>query len=78
MPWHSRILAAVCAAVPDLVPTRAANLALLASAILAKRMLWLSELARAYPTPAEPRVSQPKHDLLHRVNRTRRPSAAGG
>ncbi len=39
------------------------------SAILAKRSLCLSELARAYPSPAERRVARPKHDLLHRLKR---------
>jgi hypothetical protein len=50
-------------------PTQAANLALLVSAILKKRTLCLSELARAYPTPEERRVEAPKHDLLHRLKR---------
>ena len=45
------------------------NLALLVSAILKKRTLCLSELARAYPTPKERRVASPKHDLLHRIKR---------
>ena len=45
------------------------NLALLVSAILKKRTLCLSELARAYPTPEERRVAAPKHDLLHRLKR---------
>jgi hypothetical protein len=63
------VLAAVRAAVPSLAPTQATNLALLTSAILAKRSLCLSELARAYPSPAERRVARPKHDLLHRLKR---------
>ena len=69
MPWYPRVARAVAAAVPSLLPTQAANLALLVSAILAKRTLCLSELARAYPTPAVRRVPAPKHDLLHRLKR---------
>lgn len=69
MPWYPRVRAAVRAAVPSLVPTQATNLALLTSAILAKRTLCLSALARAYPSPDERRVPRPKHDLLHRLKR---------
>src|SRR3954465_2930070 len=54
---------------PFLAPTQKTNLALLVSAILKKRTLCLSELARAYPTPDERRVAAPKHDLLHRLKR---------
>lgn len=49
--------------------SQAINLALLVSAILAKRPLILSELARVYPTPEQHRVENPKHDLLHRLKR---------
>lgn len=69
MPWYGRVHAAIQTALPFLVATQATNLALLVSAILAKRTLCLSELARAYPTPAPRRVTAPKHDLLHRVKR---------
>jgi hypothetical protein len=69
MPWYARVLTAIQSAAVPLAPTQATNLALLTSAILAKRTLCLSELARAYPTPAPRRVAQPKHDLLHRVKR---------
>ena len=69
MPWYPRVLAAVRAAAPFLAPTQATNLALLTSAILGKRTLCLSELARAYPPPVEPRVPRPKHGLLHRLKR---------
>jgi hypothetical protein len=69
MAWYPRVRAAVTAALPSLLPTQAANLALLVSALLAKRTLCLSELARAYPTPAARRVPAPKHDLLHRLKR---------
>ena len=54
---------------PFLAPTQKTNLALLVSAILKKRTLCLSELARAYPTPKERRVASPRHDLLHRIKR---------
>ncbi len=69
MPWYNRALSAINAAAPFLAPTQAINLALLVSAILKKRTLCLSELARAYPTPEERRVAAPKHDLLHRLKR---------
>lgn len=69
MPWYYRVKAAINAAMPALVPTQATNLALLVSAILKKRSLCLSELARAYPSPQERRIAAPKHDLLHRIKR---------
>lgn len=72
MPWYPRVRAAVAAVAPFLAPTQATTLALLTSAILAKRTLCLSELARADPVPAERRVPRPKHDLLHRLKRLRR------
>jgi hypothetical protein len=69
LPWYYRVLSAINAAAPFLVPTQATNLALLTSAVLKKRTLCLSELARAYPTPEQRRVAVPKHDLLHRIKR---------
>ena len=69
MPWYSRVLPAVQTVALFLEPTQAVNLALLVSAILAQRTLCLTALARVYPTPADRRVAQPKHDLLHRVKR---------
>lgn len=69
MPWYYRVLCAINAAAPFLAPTQKTNLALLVSAILKKRTLRLSELARAYPTPEKRRVAAPKHDLLHRLKR---------
>jgi hypothetical protein len=69
VPWYYRVRNAINVAAPFLVPTQTANLALLVSAILKKRTLCLSELARAYPTPKERRVASPKHDLLHRIKR---------
>ena len=61
MPWYGRVHAAIQIALPGLVPTQATNLALLVSAILAKRTLCLSELARAYPTPARRRVAEARN-----------------
>jgi hypothetical protein len=69
MPWYCRIREAINTAVPFLVSTQTTNLALLVSAILKKRTLCLCELARAYPVPAERRVKDPKHCLLHRLKR---------
>lgn len=69
MPWYFRVQAAINSALPELVSTQKTNLALLVSAILKKQTLCLSELARAYPVPAERRVESPKHCLLHRLKR---------
>jgi hypothetical protein len=69
MPWYTRVHAAINQALPTLRASQATNLALLISAILAKRTLCLSALARAYPCPAERRVARPKHTLLHQVKR---------
>jgi hypothetical protein len=71
MPWYPRIHAAIQQVLPALLPTQATNLALLVSALLAKRSSCLSELARAYPRPVpeQRRVRAPKHDLLHRLKR---------
>src|SRR5438045_146383 len=69
MPWYPRVLTAIKSALPALAPTQAANLALLVSALLARRTCCLSALARAFPTPTARRVAAPKHDLLHRLKR---------
>jgi DDE family transposase len=71
MPWYPRIQAAINATLTELLPTQATNLALLVSALLTKRTLCLSALARAYPqgVAGQRRVAQPKHDLLHRLKR---------
>ena len=69
LPWYNRVLSAINTAIPLLIPTQRTNLALLVSAILKKRTLCLSELARAYPTSEKRRVPAPKHDLLHRIKR---------
>ncbi len=75
MPWYPRVQHAInTLLLPILLPTQATNLALLVSALLAKRTLCLSELARSYPRPAPDarRVAAPKHDLLHRLKRLSR------
>ena len=69
MQWYCRVREAINTALPFLVSTQKTNLALLVSAILKKQTLCLSELARAYPVPAERRVGSPKHCLLHRLKR---------
>lgn len=69
MRWYAEVHAAVQRALPTLRATQAANLALLVGALLARRTLNLTALARGYPTPAVRRVARPKHDLLHRVKR---------
>jgi hypothetical protein len=69
VPWYYRVRDAINIAAPFLAPTQTTNLALLVSAILKKRTLCLSELARSYPTSEHRRVPAPKHDLLHRLKR---------
>jgi len=71
MPWYPRVLVAIKRVLPQLLATQATNLALLVSALLAKRSSCLSELARAYPrlTPEQRRGPAPKHDLLYRLKR---------
>jgi hypothetical protein len=75
MPWYPRVHHAINRLlVPIVLPTQATNLALLVSALVAKRTLCLSESARTYPRPApeQRRVPYPKHDLLHRLKRLAR------
>lgn len=69
MPYYGRIQSAINAAMDFLASTQKTNLALLVSAILLKRNLCLSDLARTYPVPAHRRVAAPKHCLLHRLKR---------
>jgi hypothetical protein len=70
--WYREIRLAVKRCLPFLLPTQGANLALLIRAILIKRTLCQTELARTYPRPHQHRVAHPKHDLLHRVKRLSR------
>ncbi len=67
--YYTRVRWAVNTALPTLRATQATNLALLSSAILIKRTVCLSELARAYPRSDQCRVPAPKHNLLHRLKR---------
>jgi hypothetical protein len=69
LPYYGRIQDAINTATYFMAPTQKRNLALLVSAILIKRSLCLSELARAYPTPKSRRTLSPKHCLLHRLKR---------
>lgn len=69
MPSYRRVQAMLSACLPWLAATQARNLALLTSAIISRRSLCLTELARAVPTPPVRRVAAPKHDLAHRLKR---------
>ena len=60
MRWSPEVRAAVQRALPTLRATQAANLALLVSALLARRTLNLTALARGYPSPAVRRVARLK------------------
>jgi hypothetical protein len=66
MPWYPRIHAAIKRVLPALLPTQSTNLALLVSALLAKRSACLSELARAYPRRAaeQRRLPSPRCQLV--------------
>jgi Transposase DDE domain len=70
--WYREIRLAVKRCLPFLLPTQGANLALLVRAILLKRTLCQTELARTYPRRSQRRLPDPKHDLLHRVKRLSR------
>ncbi|HEX2298564.1 MAG TPA: transposase [Pseudonocardiaceae bacterium] len=72
MAFYRHLFPALKAAYPFLLPTQAANLALLVGAIVQQRTLNLTRLARAFPIPAERRVARPKHELLHRLKRLAR------
>jgi hypothetical protein len=72
MKWYREIRLTVKRCLPFLLSTQGANLALLVRAILLKRSLCQTELARTYPRPRVRQVPNPKHDLLHRVKRLSR------
>ena len=57
---------------PFLLSTQGANLTLLVRAVLIKRALCQTELARTFPRPLERQIPNPKHDLLHRLKRLSR------
>jgi hypothetical protein len=72
MGFYHGLFPTILAVCPNLLPTQAANLALLTGAIMARRTLSLTDLARAYPVAAERQVAAPKHELLHRLKRLSR------
>jgi hypothetical protein len=72
MGFYHGLFPTILALCPSLLPTQAANLALLMGAILAKRTLSLTDLARAYPIPTERQTANPRHELLHRLKRLSR------
>lgn len=72
MKWYTEIRSAVKHCMPFLLPTQGANLALLIRAILMKRTLCPTELARTFPRPIERKVPKAKHELLHRLKRLSR------
>lgn len=72
MPFYRRILPVIAACCPFLLEPQAINLALLIGALLAKRSLCLTTLAKAFPIPTVRQVARPKHELLHRLKRLSR------
>jgi len=62
MPWHHHIAAFLSHNLPQMRATRRANLALLAAAILNRRALALSELAR----PWMPGLPQSHHQVCQK------------
>jgi hypothetical protein len=70
--FYGRLLPAIAGLCPFLLETQAANLALLVGALLSKRTLCLTALARCFPVPAERRTAAPAHELLHRLKRLSR------
>jgi hypothetical protein len=72
VPCSRRILPVITACCPFLLEPQAINLALVVGAILARRSLCLTTLARAFPVPAVRAVPAPKHELLHRLKRLSR------
>ena len=64
-----RVTRALAAALACPLPSPAGNPALLVGALLARRTLCPSELARASPTTVIRRVPAPYHHLLYRLKR---------
>lgn len=69
MVWYAQLGQFIQALCPRWRVTQQRNLALLAHALLVRRRLTITDLARAFPCPPQPKVPQPKHGLLHRVKR---------
>lgn len=72
MVFYHSLFAAIMGTCSFLLPTQAANLALLVGAILSKRTLRLTPLATEFPIPVVRRKDNPKHELLHRLKRLSR------
>jgi hypothetical protein len=72
MASYARLLPLIKTRCPFLRATQAANLAWLVVALLTKRRLCLTTLARAFPRPPVRRRAAPKHELLHRLKRLSR------
>src|SRR4051794_29940221 len=72
MASYARLLPLVKAVCPFLRATQAANWTWLVVALLTRRTLCLTTLAKAFPRPATRRTAAPKHDLLHRLKRLSR------
>src|SRR5919204_4535841 len=72
MASYARLLPLVKTACPFLRATQAANFTWLVVALLSRRTLCLTPLAKAFPRPATRRTSAPKHELLHRLKRLSR------
>jgi DDE family transposase len=69
MSLYPLLLAFIQELAPTWRKTGHVNLALLAHAIVLRRSLRLTDLARTYPVPPQCKVAKPKHGLLHRVKR---------
>jgi len=72
MASYARLLPLVKQVCPFLRATQAANWTWLVVALLTRRTLCLTTLAKAFPRPATRRTVAPKHDLLHRLKRLSR------
>jgi hypothetical protein len=72
MASYARLLPLVKQVCPFLRATQAANWTWLVVALLTRRTLCLTTLAKAFPRPATRRTATPKHDLLHRLKRLSR------
>jgi hypothetical protein len=72
MASYARLLPLIKTCCPFLRATQAANLTWLVVALLTKRRLCLTTLAKAFPRPPARRGAAPKHELLHRLKRLSR------
>jgi hypothetical protein len=69
MASYVRLLPLIKTHCPFLRATQAANLTWLVVALLRKRTLCLTTLAKGFPHPAARRTAAPKHELPHRLKR---------